>query len=107
MTAYLAASSQRTEWKETDMSRSETSSTTDHDQPIRNADDEIADNIGSLNGGAPAKHSSAIGAMAVGALAIGAVAIGALAIGRLAIKSARIRRLEIDELVVRKQTDPS
>lgn len=86
------------------MSHSEPGSTTDHGQPIRNADDEIADNIGSFNGKAPAKHSSAIGAMAVGALAIGAVAIGALTIGRLAINSARIRRLEIDELIVHKKT---
>ncbi|WP_129790630.1 hypothetical protein [Sphingosinicella sp. CPCC 101087] len=40
------------------------------------------------------------GALAIGALAVGALAVGAFAIGRLSIGSGRIRRLEIDELVV-------
>jgi hypothetical protein len=44
----------------------------------------------------------AVGAVAVGALAIGALAIGSLAIGRLVIGRARFRRLEIDELVIRR-----
>jgi hypothetical protein len=48
-------------------------------------------------GGAQALAAFALRALAIGALAIGAVAIGALAIG-----SARIRRIEIDELVVRR-----
>jgi hypothetical protein len=43
-----------------------------------------------------------IGAVAVGAFAFAAVAVGALAV-RLAIGLARIRRLEIDELVIRKR----
>jgi hypothetical protein len=46
--------------------------------------------------------AQAIGALAVGALAIGAVALGAVALGRLAIGGARIKRMEIDELVVKK-----
>ena len=44
----------------------------------------------------------ALGAAAIGAAALGAVAIGALAVGRLAVGQARIRRVEIDELVVRR-----
>lgn len=49
--------------------------------------------------------SLAVGAAAVGALAFSAVAVGALAIGaaigRLVVVRAGIRRLEIEELVVR------
>ncbi len=52
-----------------------------------------------------ARRGLAIGAVAVGALALGAVAIGAMAIGRLTIKSARIRRLEIDELIVHQKSE--
>lgn len=44
----------------------------------------------------------AAGALAIGALAVGALAIGALAIGRLEIRQARFRKLEIDDLTVRK-----
>jgi hypothetical protein len=44
----------------------------------------------------------ALGAFAVGALAIGALAIGSLAVGRLAVGRARFRRLEVDDLVVRR-----
>jgi hypothetical protein len=44
----------------------------------------------------------ALGAAAIGAAALGAVAIGALAVGRLVVGQARIRRVEIDELVVRR-----
>lgn len=44
----------------------------------------------------------ALGAAAIGAAALGAVAVGALAVGRLAVGQARIRRVEIDELVVRR-----
>jgi hypothetical protein len=52
-----------------------------------------------------ALNSSAIGAAVVGAVALGAVALGAVAIGRLAIGSlalgrGRIKRLEIDKLIV-------
>jgi len=43
----------------------------------------------------------ALGALAGGAVAFGALAIGRLAIGFLAIGKSRIRRLEIDELVVK------
>jgi len=44
----------------------------------------------------------AAAALALGALAIGALAIGALAVGRLEVGRARLRKLEIDDLVVRK-----
>jgi hypothetical protein len=44
----------------------------------------------------------AVGALAAGALAVGALAIGALAIGRLEIRQARFRKLEVDDLTVRK-----
>jgi len=46
--------------------------------------------------------SRVLGALALGAIAVGALAIGALAIGRLSVGRARFRRVEIDELVVRK-----
>jgi len=49
---------------------------------------------------APRTGAGKLGALAVGALAIGAVAFGVIAIGRLVIGHARIRRLDIDELVV-------
>ena len=39
-----------------------------------------------------------------GAFALGAFAVGALAIGRMAVGSARIKRMEIDELIVGKLT---
>lgn len=42
----------------------------------------------------------AVASTAFGALAVGALAIGVLAIGRLVIGHARIRRLEVDELVI-------
>jgi hypothetical protein len=44
----------------------------------------------------------AVGALAVGALAVGALAIGALAIGRLEMREARLRKVEIDDLIVRR-----
>jgi hypothetical protein len=47
-----------------------------------------------------ARIATALAVTSMGALAVGALAVGALAIRRLAIGSARIRRLEIDELVV-------
>jgi hypothetical protein len=43
-----------------------------------------------------------LGALAIGAFAVGALALGAVAIGRLAIGRARIKRMENDELVVKK-----
>jgi hypothetical protein len=46
--------------------------------------------------------AQAVLAAALGAVAIGALALGAVAIGRLVVGSARFRRLEVDELVVRK-----
>ena len=46
--------------------------------------------------------AKAIGALAVGAVAFGALAIGALAIKRLVVDRARIRRIDIDDLVVRR-----
>jgi hypothetical protein len=46
--------------------------------------------------------AAAVGLTAVGALAIGAVSLGALAIGSLAVGKARFRRLQIDDLVVRR-----
>src|SRR5689334_2788783 len=57
--------------------------------------------MGSRTFPATATGASAVGTLALGAIALGALAIGALAIGRLAVGSARIRRVEIDELVVR------
>lgn len=58
---------------------------------------------GALDGGRAT--GAALGALvAIGAGAIGAMAIGALAIGRLYVGTARFKRLEIDELVVRKLT---
>jgi hypothetical protein len=47
-----------------------------------------------------ARLGTALAATSMGALAIGALAVGAIAIRRLAVGSARIRRLEIDELVI-------
>jgi hypothetical protein len=44
----------------------------------------------------------AAGALALGALAVGALAIGALAVGRLDIREARLRKVEIDDLIVRR-----
>ena len=44
--------------------------------------------------------AESVGAVAAGALAVGALAIGALAIGQLVIGRSRIRKLEIDDLVV-------
>ncbi len=49
----------------------------------------------------------ALGAFATGAFAVGAFAIGFLAINRIVIKHARIRKLEVDELVIRKIEKPS
>ncbi len=52
------------------------------------------------------RHSTpaiaALTAVAMGALAVGTLAIGYLAIGGLAVRNARFKRLEIDELVVRR-----
>jgi len=45
---------------------------------------------------------AALTAVAMGALAVGTLAIGYLAIGGLAVRNARFKRLEIDELVVRR-----
>jgi deazaflavin-dependent oxidoreductase (nitroreductase family) len=59
------------------------------------ANDKLPTRIHALKIGA-----EAVGALAIGALAVGAFAIGALAIGRLVVGHSRIRRLEIDELVV-------
>jgi deazaflavin-dependent oxidoreductase (nitroreductase family) len=59
------------------------------------SNDKAATHIHALKIGA-----QAVGALALGALAVGALAVGVLAIGRLVIGHSRIRRLEIDELVV-------
>lgn len=56
--------------------------------------------------GAGSAGALAIGATALGAFAVGALAIGALAIGRISVGKARIRRLEIDELIVRNEGGP-
>ncbi len=47
-----------------------------------------------------ARVGTALALTSMGALAVGAIAVGALAIGALAVGTARIRRLEIDELIV-------
>jgi hypothetical protein len=52
--------------------------------------------------GAMAVGASAIGAIAVGAVAFGAIAIGALVIRRLAGNHSHFKRLDIDELTVRR-----
>jgi len=44
----------------------------------------------------------ALGAFALGAFAIGALAVGYLRISRLVVTDGRFKRLEIDELVVRR-----
>lgn len=41
-------------------------------------------------------------AVSVGALAVGALAIGYLAIGGLSVRNGKFKRLEIDELVVKR-----
>ena len=48
--------------------------------------------------------AGAVAMVAMGAVAVGALAIGTLAIGRLAVGHARFRRLEVDELIIRKVT---
>ena len=53
--------------------------------------------------GATATVAVALGAFALGAVAVGALAIGSLAIGRLGVGRARFKRLEIDELVIRRR----
>ncbi len=58
---------------------------------------------GSVKGGHLAGLSALL-TLATGAAALGFMAIGALAIGRLVVGEARFKRLEIDELVVRKLT---
>jgi len=50
----------------------------------------------------PPPTTLALAALALGALAVGALAIGFLAIRRLDVRHARFRRLEIDELVIRR-----
>ena len=68
-----------------------------HWQPVHSPDGKVG-----APSAAPARALGlmSVGSTAFGALAIGALAIGALAIGRLVIGHARIRKLEIDELVV-------
>jgi hypothetical protein len=46
----------------------------------------------------------AIGASAIGALSVGALAVGVLAVGRFRLRDGRVKRLEIDELIVRRLT---
>jgi hypothetical protein len=46
----------------------------------------------------------AIGSLALGAIAVGAFAIGRLSVGGLSVRRARFRRVEIDDLVVRRLT---
>jgi len=58
---------------------------------------------GALDGGR-ASGAAAAALAAIGASAIGALAIGALAIGKLYVGAARFKRLEIDELIVKKLT---
>jgi len=69
-----------------------------------------ASSTGAAAAGALSTGAAALGGLAVGALAVGAVAIGALAIGRLSIghfsaRGARIRRLEIDELIIHRVSE--
>jgi len=44
--------------------------------------------------------------LAIGALAIGRLVVGRMAVGKLSVGGTRLRRLEIDELVVRHLTAP-
>jgi hypothetical protein len=64
--------------------------------------DVLSEKTGAHATGASAVGAQAIGTLVIGAIAIGALAIGALAIGRLVIGQTRIRRVEIDDLVVRR-----
>ena len=49
-----------------------------------------------------AVSAAAVGALAAGVLALGAIAIGRLVIGAVSISRARFKRVEIDDLVVRR-----
>ena len=50
--------------------------------------------------GAAAVGTTALGALAIGAIAIGALAIGKMAVGELALGRARMRRGQVDDLVI-------
>ena len=63
---------------------------------------ESSGNVRHLKLQSEAIGAQAIGALAIGAIAFGALAIGALAIGSLAVGRTRIRRIEVDDLVVRR-----
>lgn len=60
--------------------------------------------VGGSVAGGRLTGAAAMVALATGAMALGALAIGALFIGRLVVGDARFRRLEIDELVVKRLT---
>jgi hypothetical protein len=52
--------------------------------------------------GRAAVAANLLGALAVGAFAVGALAIGSLAVGRLAVGKAVFKKVEIDDLTVRR-----
>ena len=54
--------------------------------------------------GAIAIVATAIGALALGAVAMGALAIGKMAIGQLALGRTKVRRGDVDDLVIARLT---
>jgi hypothetical protein len=54
--------------------------------------------------GAIAIMATAAGALALGAVAVGAVAIGKMAIGQLALGRTKVRKGDVDDLVIARLT---
>ena len=54
--------------------------------------------------GAVAIAATAVGALALGAVAVGALAIGKMAIGQLALGRTKVRRGDVDDLVIARLT---
>ena len=54
--------------------------------------------------GALAIAATAVGALALGAVAVGALAIGKMAIGQLALGRTKVRRGDVDDLVIARLT---
>ena len=54
--------------------------------------------------GAIAIAATAVGALALGAVAVGALAIGKMAIGQLALGRTKVRRGDVDDLVIARLT---
>jgi len=54
--------------------------------------------------GAIAIAATAVGALALGVVAVGALAIGKMAIGQLALGRTKVRRGDVDDLVIARLT---